>query len=82
MNEKTKEIVASNLTAAFYAGLEPRNPYFGEERRTIPDSPIQDDRIPSLSIEEVFHVYTRFLLLLDDTGRNEKGRSSLPEASF
>jgi hypothetical protein len=78
MNEKSKEIVASNLTAAFYSGLERRIPYFGEERRTIPNSPIQDDRIPSLSIEEVFHVYTRFLTMLEAQEKEgEKERSSL-----
>jgi hypothetical protein len=76
MNEKTKEIVASNLTTAFYAGLERRIPYFGEERRSIPTSPMQDDRIPSLSIEEVFHVYSRFLYLLEaqeGDGEDERG---------
>ncbi|MBI3654287.1 MAG: hypothetical protein HY231_24935 [Acidobacteria bacterium] len=67
MNEKNKELVASNLTMAFYAGLEPRIPYFGEERRTVPYSPMEDDRIPSLSVEEVFHVYTRFLRLLEES---------------
>jgi hypothetical protein len=66
MDEKTKEIVASNLTAAFYAGVERRVPYFGEERRSIASSPMGDDRIPSLSLTEVFHVYSRFLSMLEE----------------
>jgi hypothetical protein len=66
MDEKTKEIVASNLTAAFYAGVERRVPYFGEERRSITGSPMGDDRIPSLSLNEVFHVYSRFLSMLGE----------------
>jgi hypothetical protein len=69
MDEKHLELVASNLTAAFYAGVERRVPYFGEERRTIADSPMGDDRIPSLSLTEVFHVYSRFLNML---GEKEK----------
>jgi hypothetical protein len=71
MDEKHKELVASNLTAAFYAGVERRVPYFGEERRSIADSPVGDDRIPSLSLNEVFHVYSRFLLMLDGRGKND-----------
>jgi hypothetical protein len=66
MDEKTRELVASNLTAAFYAGVERRVPYFGEEKRSIADSPMGDDRIPSLSPSEVFHVYSRFLKMLGD----------------
>jgi hypothetical protein len=69
MDEKTKEIVASNLTSAFYAGVERRVPYFGEEKRTIAHSPMGDDRIPSLSLNEVFHVYSRFVSML---GEEEK----------
>lgn len=66
MDEKTKELIASNLTAAFYAGVERRVPYFGEERRSIAHSPMGDDRIPSLSPNEVFHVYSRFLAMLGE----------------
>ncbi len=66
MDEKAKEIIASNLTAAFYAGVERRVPYFGEERRSIALSPMGDDRIPSLSPDEVFHVYSRFVSMLED----------------
>jgi hypothetical protein len=66
MDEKNREIIASNLTAAFYAGVERRVPYFGEERRSILNSPMGDDRIPSLSPNEVFHVYSRFLHLLGE----------------
>lgn len=71
MDEKHRELVASNLTAAFYAGVERRVPYFGEERRCITDSPMGDDRIPSLSLSEVYHVYSRFLSMLDERGKND-----------
>lgn len=71
MDDKTKELVASNLTAAFYAGVERRVPYFGEERRTIADSPMGDDRIPSLSPSEVYHVYSCFLFMLEERGKND-----------
>jgi hypothetical protein len=73
MKDDENKIIASQLTAAFYAGLERRIPYFGEERRAIPNSPLEDDRIPSLSIEEVFHVYRRFIGLLE---AGEKAGSS------
>jgi hypothetical protein len=73
MDDKQKELVASNLTAAFYAGVERRVPYFGEERRSIADSPMGDDRIPSLSLTEVFHVYSRFLCMLE--GEEKQNRS-------
>jgi hypothetical protein len=66
MDEKSKVIVASNLTKAFYSGVERRMAYLGEERRTNPYSPMEDDRIPSLSLNEVFHVYTRFLTMLEE----------------
>jgi hypothetical protein len=65
MDEHTKHLIASNLTAAFYAGTERREPYFGEERRTIPYSSKEDNRVPSVSIDEVYYVYSRFLTKLD-----------------
>ncbi len=64
MDEKNK-IIASNLTAAFYNGIERRVPYFGEERRTLPSSPFEDDRVPTLSLKEVYYVYHRFLEMLE-----------------
>jgi hypothetical protein len=67
MGKYTKYLIASNLTAAFYAGTERREPYFGEERRTIPYSSKDDNRVPSLSIEEVYYVYSRFLSKLDES---------------
>ena len=67
MDEQTKHLIACNLTAAFYAGAERREPYFGEERRAIPYSPKDDNRVPSLSIDEVYHVYSRFLTKLNES---------------
>ena len=66
MEDKTRCLVASHLTNAFYAGIERRRPYLGEERRKIMDSPSQDYRIPTLSLSEVFHVYCRFLSMLNE----------------
>ena len=63
--DEIRHLIASNLTAAFYTGTERRRPYFGEERRKIAHSPIQDGRLPSLSPEEVFYVYRRFLSMLE-----------------
>jgi hypothetical protein len=73
MDEKTRELVASNLTAAFYAGVERRVPYFGQEKRSIADSPMGDDRIPSLSPREVFHVYSCFLTMLSEAEYTHRG---------
>ena len=65
MDKNTKYLVASNLTAAFYNGIERREPFFGEERRSTPYSPKEDNRVPNLSVKEVFEVYSRFLAMLD-----------------
>ena len=64
--DENKKIIASNLTAAFYNGIERRVPYFGEERRTVPSSPFEDDRVPSLSLKEVYYVYHRFLEMVEE----------------
>ncbi|MEW6128454.1 MAG: hypothetical protein AB1757_15550 [Acidobacteriota bacterium] len=66
MSEETRKIIASNLTAAFYNGVERRIAYFGEERRMIPSSPMEDDRVPTLSMKEVFYVYNSFLKMLEE----------------
>ncbi len=63
--DENKKIIASHLTAAFYNGVERRVPYFGEERRNIPSSPLEDDRVPTLSLKEVYYVYHRFLEMLE-----------------
>jgi len=63
--DENKKIIASNLTAAFYTGIERRVPYLGEERRNIPSSPFEDDRVPTLSLKEVYYVYHQFLEMLD-----------------
>ena len=65
MDEKTKRIIASNLTAAFYNGIERREPYLGEERRANLFSPRDDNRVPNLSLKEVYCVYCRFVEMLD-----------------
>lgn len=62
----TKEEVASNLVIAFYSAIEPRPPYFGKERRKKNDPPEGlDMRNPSISPDEVFDVYKRFLKMID-----------------
>ena len=63
--DENKKIIASNLTAAFYNGVERRVPYFGEEHRSLPSSPFEDDRVPTLSLKEVYYVYNRFLEMLE-----------------
>lgn len=65
MDKNTKRIIASNLTAAFYNGIERREPYLGEERRANLFSPREDNRVPNLSLKEVYCVYRRFLEMLD-----------------
>jgi hypothetical protein len=65
MDDDIKHLIASNLTAAFYQGTERREPYFGEERRAMPYSSKEDNRKPTLSIDEVYYVYSRFLMKLD-----------------
>jgi len=65
MDENTKRIIASNLTAAFYNGIERREPYLGEERRANLFSPREDNRVPNLSLKEVYCVYRRFVEMLN-----------------
>jgi hypothetical protein len=69
MDEQTKQLVASILTAAFYSGTERREPYLGDERRAIPYSTKDDNRVPSLSVDEVYFVYSRFWDKLDEKHR-------------
>jgi hypothetical protein len=66
MNEKEKELVASNLVIAFYSAVEPRPPYFGPEKRRRA-KPIEglDLRNPSISPAEVLDTYRHFLKLLE-----------------
>ena len=65
MDDNTKHIIASNLTAAFYNGIEKREPYLGEERRANLFSPRDDNRVPNLSLKEVYCVYRRFIEMLE-----------------
>ena len=67
MDENNKALVASNLTIAFYAGQEPKATYLEEERRTSAQrkEPLPDKRgVPTISPQEVFDVYLRFLAKL------------------
>jgi hypothetical protein len=65
MDDNTKHLIASNLTAAFYNGIERREPYLGEERRANLFSPRDENRVPNLSLKEVYCVYRRFIEMLD-----------------
>jgi hypothetical protein len=65
MDDNTKHLIASNLTTAFYNGIERREPYLGEERRANLFSPRDENRVPNLSLKEVYSVYRRFIEMLD-----------------
>lgn len=78
MDENTKRLVAGSLTAAFYNGIERREPYFGEERRTNLFSPRDDNRVPNLSLKEVYSVYLRFVEMLDA----EEGETPVPDGAY
>ncbi|MBK8809269.1 MAG: hypothetical protein IPN69_00850 [Acidobacteria bacterium] len=58
------EIIASNLTQAFYAGQIRREAFLGEDRRTTLYTPNEDNRLPTVSPREVFAVYQRMLKML------------------
>lgn len=61
MNNETVELVASNLTIAFYSGAVKREPYLEEDKRKALYSPTQRDRdLPTISMKEVKHVYEYF----------------------
>ena len=66
MDDKTKELTASNLVVAFYSAVEPRPAFLGKNKRKA-DEPVDglDMRNPSISPDEVYDVYKRFLKLLN-----------------
>ena len=64
MDSEGIEVIASNLTIAFYSGSIQREPYLGEEKRSEPYSPSQRNRIGSISRDEVHSVYTSFCEML------------------
>jgi hypothetical protein len=61
MVEKSNELLASNLVIAFYSAVEPRR------RKDVRPEGL-DLRIPSISADEVFDVYKRFLNLVEGEG--------------
>jgi len=67
MSDMTKEHVASNLVVAFYSAVEPRPAFLGKDNRKRNEPPAGlDMRNPSISPDEVFDVYKRFLKLIDN----------------
>jgi hypothetical protein len=65
MDRNNQHIIASNLTVAFYNGQIRREPFLGEDRRTTFYSPDEENRIPTVSLKEVYTVYKRFLKMLE-----------------
>jgi hypothetical protein len=71
MDENTKLIVASNLTAAFYSGAERRPSYVGPERRKLDkgaDKQGRNMRDATLTPHEVFSVFSDLLQSLKSIG--------------
>lgn len=64
MNKDDKYIIASNLTAAFYNGQVRREPFLGEDQRKEIYSSDERDRIPSISMKEVYAIYKKFCNLV------------------
>jgi hypothetical protein len=65
MTKENKEIVASNLTAAFYNGQVRREPFLGEDKRIKFYSPEDHNRIPTISMKEVYSVYRKFCEMVE-----------------
>jgi len=65
MDKNNIEIIASNLTLAFYNGQIRREPFLGEEKRTTFYSPDDRERVPTVSMKEVHWVYEQFCKLVD-----------------
>lgn len=66
-DDEAKELIASNLVVAFYSAVEPRPAFLGKNKRKN-DQPVTglDMRNPSISPDEVYDVYKRFLKLIND----------------
>lgn len=63
-NEKI-ELIASNLTIAFYNGQIRREPFLGEEKRNSFYSADDHNRVPTVSMKEVHWVYEQFCKMVD-----------------
>ena len=64
MDKQNLEHVASNLTVAFYNGQIRREPFLGDDKRSSFYSPDDHNRIPTVSLKEVYSVYERFCEML------------------
>jgi hypothetical protein len=66
MDENTKNMVACNLVIAFYSAVEPLPAFLGQNRRKSDAGPSGlDMRNPSISPDEIFDVYKRFLAMIE-----------------
>ncbi len=67
MDKESKEIVASNLTLAFYTNAERRVGYLGPERRTAEQlaEGQRDFRQGSVTPTEVYGTYKKILSMID-----------------
>lgn len=70
MKEKNLNEIASNLTVAFYNGQISREPFFGDDKRKTFYSPNVQNRVPTISLKEVFTVYKQFLTMLKEDENN------------
>lgn len=67
MDEHDKDVIASNLTVAFFSAVEPLPAFLGKERRRRVKPPEGlDMRNPSIAPGDVFEVYRRFRCMLDE----------------
>lgn len=65
MDEHDNDLIASNLTVAFFSAVEPLPAFLGKERRKRMKPPEGlDMRNPSVAPSDVFEVYQRFKDLL------------------
>ena len=68
--KENNELIASNLTLAFYTAQIPREPYFGDDKRTKFYSPDDENRVPTVSPKEVYSVYNKFLKMLENKDKD------------
>ncbi len=59
------ELIASNLTIAFYNSQIRREPFLGEERRNTFYSPDESERVPTVSMKEVHSVFEQFCKMIE-----------------
>lgn len=65
MDKETRNIIASNLTVAFYNGQIRREPFLGEDKRVKFYSPEDHNRVPTISMKEVYSIYSQFCEMID-----------------